>query len=315
MEISLSKSSDVPLPQQLAEQIVFLITTGKLRVGEQLPSVRALARRAKVHHNTVSEAYQDLVQRKWLSRRRGSRLVVGACANSAKLSPSNLDELINDSIQRAKDMGYSLQLLTERVRERLLAEPPDHILIVEEEAGLCGIIEKEVSEALRFPVKSCSPMRFAKEPSLAVGSQVFAPHFAIEELSSLIPGNRPGVPIIYSGADRHIELIRRLNDSSIIAAVSVSESMLKTARGLLAPAIGRKHTFRAIPFSRNKPIDVRGIDLVFCDSVAFGAVTCRQKIHYQLVDPACLEQLAATLMTFPRNEPASRKGSPKSSHA
>jgi Bacterial regulatory proteins, gntR family len=50
MQISLSKNSDVPLRQQLAEQIVFLITTGQLRAGEELPSVRALARRVKVHH-------------------------------------------------------------------------------------------------------------------------------------------------------------------------------------------------------------------------------------------------------------------------
>ena len=76
MQISLTKNSDVPLRQQLAEQIVFLITTGQLSAGEELPSVRALARQVKVHHNTVSEAYQDLVRRNWLTRRRGSRLTV-----------------------------------------------------------------------------------------------------------------------------------------------------------------------------------------------------------------------------------------------
>jgi GntR family transcriptional regulator / MocR family aminotransferase len=57
MQIALSKTSDVPLRQQLTEQIVFLITTGQLHLGEELPSVRALARMSKVHHNTVSEAY------------------------------------------------------------------------------------------------------------------------------------------------------------------------------------------------------------------------------------------------------------------
>ena len=60
MQIVLSKDSDVPLRQQLADQIVFLITTGQLQAGEALPSVRALGRQSKVHHNTVSEAYQDL---------------------------------------------------------------------------------------------------------------------------------------------------------------------------------------------------------------------------------------------------------------
>jgi DNA-binding transcriptional regulator YhcF (GntR family) len=307
MEISLSKNSDVPLWQQLAGQIVFQITTGRLRVGQQVPSVRALARRVKVHHNTVSEAYQDLVRRKWLSRRRGSRLIVGARGDFGKQPPSSLDELINDSILRAREMGYSLQVLTERVRERILAEPPDHILIVEEEPGLCEIIRKEVAESLRFRAECCTPGRFAKDPGLAIGAQVFAPHFAIEDLRSLIPVNRPGVPIIYSAADQHVELIRKLKRPSIVAAVSISESMLKTARSLFAPAIGRKHAFRAVPFAPNRRINLRGIDLVFCDSVAYDAVSCRQKIHYQLVDQACLEHLAATIKINTFNESALSK--------
>ena len=124
---------------------------------------------------------------------------------------------------------------------------------------------------------------------------MFAPNFVIEELSSLIPGSRPAVPITYSGADRHIEFIRKLKKSSIVAAVSASESMLKTARSLFALAIGRKHTFQAILFSRMGPTDLRGIDLAFCDSLAFNTVSCRHKIHYQLVDPKCLEHLAMTL--------------------
>ncbi len=151
MQISLSKKSDVPLRQQLAEQIVCLITTGQLRAGEQLPSVRALARRVKVHHNTVSEAYQDLVRRNWLTRQRGSRLIVGAHSGSSQQSPSSLDELINESIQRAKQMGYSLQALTECVRERLLAQPPDHFLIVEQEPGLREIIRQRFRKNLICP--------------------------------------------------------------------------------------------------------------------------------------------------------------------
>jgi len=293
MDISLSKSSDVPLRQQLAEQIVFLITTGKLRVGQQLPSVRALARRTDVHHNTVSDAYQDLVRRKWLTRRRGSRLVVGVRAG--KQAPSGLDEIINESIQRAKDMGFSLRALTERVRERLLAEPPDHVLVVEEEAGLCEIICREVAEAIGCSVEFCSPERFSREPSLAIGSQVFAPHFALEELRSLIPGSRPGVPITYSGVTQHVELIRKLKTPSMVAAVSVSSSMLKTARSLFAPAIGRKHSFQSISITQKQRIDLRSVDLVFCDSVSIESVDCKRKIHYRLVDPKCLENLAMAI--------------------
>jgi len=295
MQISLSKKSDVPLRQQLAEQIVCLITTGHLRAGQQLPSVRALARRVKVHHNTVSEAYQDLVRRNWLTRQRGSRLIVGTHSGSSPQSPSSLDELINESIQRAKQMGYSLQALTERVRERLLAQPPDHFLIVEQEPGLREIIRREVQEKLDLPVESCSAEQFVREPRLAVGAQVFAPDHVIEELAPLVPQNRPCVSITYSGADEHVDLIRTLKKPSIIAAVSVSESLLRTARSLFAPAIGRRHTFREFLLPQNGRIELRGIDVAFCDSIAMPALSCRRKIHYPLVASSCFEYLATAV--------------------
>jgi DNA-binding transcriptional regulator YhcF (GntR family) len=295
MQISLTKNSDVPLRHQLAEQIVFLITTGQIRAGQQLPSVRSLARRVKVHHNTVSEAYQDLVRRNWVTRQRGSRLIVGVRNSSTLEAPSSLDELINESIQRAKQMGYSLQALTECVRDRLLAEPADHFLVVEEEPGLREVIRQEVQEKLGWPVESCSPEQFAKEPELAVGAQVFAPNHIIGELKPRVPQSRPPLSIIYSAADQHLDLIRRLKKPSIIAAVSVSESLLKTARSMFDPAVGRRHTFREFLLSQGQNIELRGMDVAFCDSLAMPTVNCRRKIHYRLVDPSCLGDLAIAI--------------------
>jgi GntR family transcriptional regulator len=292
MRISLSKGSDVPVRQQLAEQIVFLITTGQLRAGQPLPSVRAFARQLKVHHNTVSGAYQDLVRRNWLTRQRGSRLIVGARAIAGGGTAGNLDELINESIQRAKEMGYSLQALTERVRERLLAQPPDHILIVEEEAALREIIRQEVHDKLGFPVEGCTPEEFRAGRGLAVGAQVFAPNHIIEDLKPLIQPNRPPVAITYSGADALIHLIRNLKQPSVVGVVSDSKSVLKTARGLLAPVIGRRHTFRELSVNA---ADLRGIDLALCDSRAMLVVKGRQRVHYELVATDCLEHLRQRL--------------------
>ena len=295
MQISLNKNSDVPLRQQLAEQIVFLITTGGLHAGEQLPSVRGLARQAGVHHNTVSEAYQELVRRKWLTRHRGSRLIVGRSTGASQKPPASLDELINETIERAKENGYSLQALRKRVGERLLVQPPDHILIVEQETGLREIISQEVRAKLGWPVESCSPEQFANEPGLAVGAQVFAPKHSIEEFKPLVCQNRPPVPFAYSEADEHVNLIRRLEKPSIIAVVSVSERLLRTARGLLAQAIGRRHTFREFLSPQADHIDLRGIDVVFCDSIKVSSVRCRHKIRYHLVAASSLEDLASAV--------------------
>jgi hypothetical protein len=145
-------------------------------------------------------------------------------------------------------------------------------------------------------VDGCSWEQFLKEPGLAIGAQVFAPKHIIEELKPLIPLHRPAVSITYSRADEQVEIIRNLKEPSIIAAVSMSESLLQTARGLFAPAIGRKHVFQEILLSENKKMKLNGVDLAFCDSLAMPLVSCKQKVHYQLIPSDCLEYLATSVI-------------------
>lgn len=295
MQIALSKTSDVPLRQQLAEQIVFLITTGQLQPGEELPSVRALARMSKVHHNTVSEAYQDLVRRGWVTRRRGSRLLVGTRSGSASGSPRDLDELINETIQRARDLGYSLQALRQKVRERLMAQPPDHVLVVENEPGLRGIIEAEIRESLEWPVEGCSIEAFAGDPACTIGAQIVAANHLMDEIKPLVPRSRPAIGLVYALPTEQVELVRQLQIPSIVAVVSGSESLLRTARGLLAPAIGMRHTFSEVLAEPDAAIRLGSADLVFCDTVTYRKVRFRRRVLYRLIDPECLEHVAASL--------------------
>ena len=294
MQITLSKNSDVPLKQQLAEQIVFLITTGQLRAGEALPSVRALARQSKVHHNTVSEAYQQLVLRGWVTRRRGTQLVVGTNSGAPLAKPHTLDELINESIDRAREMGYPLQALRQKVLERLMAQPPDHFLVVEQEPGLREIIRQEVVDSLGLQVESCSLEDFASDPSLAIGAQVLAANHLLDDLKKLVPQSRPTIGLVYSHAAEHVELIRKLKNPSIVALVSVSEGLLRTARGLLAPAIGRRHTLNEILVIKDAHVNLDTFDLVFCDTVTVSMIRSRRKVHYRLIATACLEHLASS---------------------
>ncbi len=53
-DIRIARESDVTIHDQLVAEITFLIATGEWKPGEALPSVRDLARRLKIHHNTVS---------------------------------------------------------------------------------------------------------------------------------------------------------------------------------------------------------------------------------------------------------------------
>ena len=60
MRLWLSKSSEVPIRVQLEAQIILGILSNDLKANQRLPSTRELARRYKIHSNTVSAAYRQL---------------------------------------------------------------------------------------------------------------------------------------------------------------------------------------------------------------------------------------------------------------
>jgi hypothetical protein len=192
-------------------------------------------------------------------------------------------------------MGFSLQALRQQVRERLMAQPPDHLLVVEPETGLRGILQAEVRERLGWAVESCSLDAFAGEPGLAIGAQVLAASHLVDEIKPLVPRNRPPIGIVYAQASEHIDLIRKLKDPSIVAVVSVSESLLRTARGLLAQTIGMRHTLNEILAKESAGIRVGSADLAFCDTVTYSRVRSERKILYRLIAGDCLEHVAASL--------------------
>lgn len=78
MILEIDLSSEIPLYQQIRDQIVLGITRGEFRDGEQLPSVRQLASDLGINFMTVSKAYNLLKQEGWLvtDRSRGSRVVL-----------------------------------------------------------------------------------------------------------------------------------------------------------------------------------------------------------------------------------------------
>ena len=56
----LDPKAGAPFYRQIIDQIRFGIASGKLAVGEQLPTVRSLAVELKVNLNTVAKAYKEL---------------------------------------------------------------------------------------------------------------------------------------------------------------------------------------------------------------------------------------------------------------
>lgn len=60
LDLNLEFRSGIPIYVQIIEQIQQLVGSGKLKVGDQLPTVRQLAAELRVNFNTVARAYRML---------------------------------------------------------------------------------------------------------------------------------------------------------------------------------------------------------------------------------------------------------------
>jgi len=299
MELRIDKKSETPIREQLAEQIIFSIATERLKPGEALPSVRELARRLKIHRNTVSQVYGDLKRGAWLTGLRGSRVVVQARDRQAcEGNASDLDDLINATISAARDRGYTLQMLRKRVRARLLAQPPDRVLVVEQDPALRLLLQHEIQTALHQSVEGCTRSELATDPGLAIGALAVAAQYAVADVDPLLPKTMPAIPLAFSEVDEHVGILRKLRHPSVIAVISVSEAFLKTARGLLAHALGQCHTLCEYGFPLDSPATLKAADVVFADSIVWSQLKHSKVIPYQLIRPSSLQYLINAMNSY-----------------
>ena len=131
MEVALSVQIDfrsgIPITDQIVEQIYDQIVLGELRTGEQLPTVRDLARQLKVNFNTVARAYRILDQAGVINTQhgRGTYVLPEVPAHETERS-KELDRLIRDFLDQMDNQGYAsaeIQAVFQRnLRERNKAE-------------------------------------------------------------------------------------------------------------------------------------------------------------------------------------------------
>jgi GntR family transcriptional regulator len=122
----LSPSHPMPLYAQLSRAIQFAITTGRLQIGERLPTVRQLAVELRVNANTVAKVYAELERSGILETRRGVGTFVCARhfeARNRQDHHQQLSELVDRFVEEARAMGFSIgdvldQLQSRRKKER-----------------------------------------------------------------------------------------------------------------------------------------------------------------------------------------------------
>lgn len=120
----------MPLYAQLTRAIRFAIATGRLRVGEQLPTVRQLAVELRVNANTVARVYTELERSGIVETRRGVGTFV--CDRHFDASRNHdhqklLRELVDRFIEEAGAMGFSPDDLLDQLQTRRKKETKKNV--------------------------------------------------------------------------------------------------------------------------------------------------------------------------------------------
>ncbi len=114
MEIRIDRADPVPIHNQIEQQIIGLIQSGRLKAGEQLPTMRALSIELAVNFNTVAHAYRELDAQGIISTRRGEGTFVASTPGEDEMLAirrNKLERLVRDLVSEANRLGYSPQEL------------------------------------------------------------------------------------------------------------------------------------------------------------------------------------------------------------
>jgi len=236
MRIWLSKSSEVPLREQLATQIVLGIVSNDLRPGQKLPSTRELARRFDIHSNTVSAAFQDLDRRGWVEFRKGSGVYVRELSADVATDPKlELDQLISTLLQVARERGHSLGEIQARVKRWLESQPPDHFLVIEPDEEMRSILIAEIKEATGLRVSGAG-LEECTRPEALAGAAPVAMYGQAKAVRAALPPDAPCLLLRLRSVPGMIAGQERPSADSLVTVVSRWPDFLKWARTILVAA-------------------------------------------------------------------------------
>lgn len=122
LSFNIDAGHPTPLYHQLERAIRFAIATGRLGVGDQLPTVRQLAVDLRINANTVAKVYTELERTGIVETRRGVGTFVKARhfeAAREKDRERELRELEDHFLSRIANLGLSAEEAVDHLKDRL----------------------------------------------------------------------------------------------------------------------------------------------------------------------------------------------------
>lgn len=123
MQIHISSNGGVAIYLQIVNQIKYLVASGRLTPGEELPPIRVLAERLLINPNTVARAYRELEMAGMVEKRRTAGTYVSdqgsplARRERVKILTERIDALLAE----ARQMDIAFEDVVKLVEQRNLA--------------------------------------------------------------------------------------------------------------------------------------------------------------------------------------------------
>ena len=123
MDIIINVADGVAIYRQIVNQVKYLVASGLLLPGEELPPIRALALQLKVTPNTIVKAYDELEGAGVVHKRQGS----GTYVSESRLMLENrerqriIEQRIDALLAEAHQLNFTADDILQMIRERRAA--------------------------------------------------------------------------------------------------------------------------------------------------------------------------------------------------
>jgi len=223
MDFKLNRKNQLPVHSQLKAQLVYLIQSGQLASGTQLPTVRQLAGFLRVNRNTVAKVFADMQREGLLSCEPGRGTFVSSTLLKSKTKVEHMNkllEVVDDALEKAERLGFSaeevfltLYARTQAAPVRTLAASRVSALFIECSRPELDLFSSELSKELSIQVDSILVEDFErtvkKDPaSLKRYGLIITTFYHIREVQSLLEGS--GMEVVALMVDTSLDTLMRL---------------------------------------------------------------------------------------------------------
>lgn len=127
MQIHISTADGVPIYLQIVNQIKYLVASGRLAPGEELPPIRTLGQQLIVNPNTIARAYRELEFAGIVEKRRTAGTYVSeqgsplAKSERTRILSERIDALLAEA--RQLDVPFEDLFRLMQQRQEIMSQP------------------------------------------------------------------------------------------------------------------------------------------------------------------------------------------------